>query len=296
MRPLIVDFFNRTFQTNVFGYLVPVPAVMYVLAICAVGWIFVKRCEKSDLSAYHALSCALWSVVGGMLGARAFYLLEHWRHTFSNPEVILEITGGTTSWGAYLGGFLGFAVYLRRHRLPILPYADVLGSCLGLGPAIGRWSCLLNGCCFGSLSNLPWAIRYPEYSYAYASHLRNGLIEPDAPLSLSVHPVQLYLALSGLLIFFVMSRFWKISQQHPGRTFSAYWLFYAGFRFLIEFYRGDAAKYTHFYLTRPQIVSLIIVLGVGIYVLCREKRIQRILAKIFLIQNIHEKRRHLDTH
>lgn len=278
MRPRIVDFFNRTFQTDIFVYVVPVPALMYVLAICVVAWIFVKRCEKSRLSAYHALGCALWGVVSGMIGTRAYYLLEHWRRTFSHPKVIFDIAGGTTSWGAYVGGLLGFVIYLRIHRQPILSFADVLGSCLGLGPAIGRWSCLLNGCCFGTPSNLPWAIRYPEYSYAYASHLRNGWIEPDAPLSLAVHPVQLYYSISGFLLFFLMSRLWKINQQHPGRPFSIYWIVYASFRFFIEFYRGNVPRYTYFHLTRAQIVCLVIVLCVGLFAVCREKKIQKVQA------------------
>ena len=70
MRSGIVDFLNHTFHTDIFRYLVPVPAVIYALAICVIGWIFVKRCERSGLSAYHALGCSLWGVMGGMLAEK----------------------------------------------------------------------------------------------------------------------------------------------------------------------------------------------------------------------------------
>jgi hypothetical protein len=58
--------------------------------------------------------------------------------------------------------------------------------------AIGRWGCLLNGCCFGTLTDLPWAVHYDSTSSAYFLHQALGLLPPNATHALGVHPYPLY--------------------------------------------------------------------------------------------------------
>lgn len=111
--------------------------------------------------------------------------------TLANPLVIFYCEG-TASWRAYLGGVGFFAFYLYIKNIPILPYLDVLGSSLGLGPFIGCWGCFLNGCCFGNTTHVPWSVRYPKYSQVYQLQVNNGLIDYNSSLSEAVYLVQLY--------------------------------------------------------------------------------------------------------
>lgn len=265
MRPRLVDALSTAFGSELAGRLVPTPAMMYAVAMIAVLVVFVRRSRRLGISSYHGVGAALWAMATGVIGARAAYLVVHLQRTLAHPTQILDLGGGTASWGAYLGGALGLLLYCQRHRLPAAPVADAMASCLALGVALGRWSCFLNGDDYGHLSSLPWAVRYPPGSYPFVAQVRAGLLDPLAALSLSVHPVQLYLSLNGLLLFTVMSLLWPRLRRHPGALFGLYWLSYGATRFLWEFARGDQPGFLHGNLTAGQVICMPIVVGAGLW-------------------------------
>lgn len=239
MRPQIVDYLNQAFGTNLFNWLVPSPAFMYALAMLVGLLVFVKRSQRRKLSSYHALGAAIFAMIGGLIGARLFYLLLHFDRILSNPRIIFDVRGGTISWGSYIGGGLAFWIYFIIRRQPVKLYADVLGSCLGLGPFIGRWSCFLNGCCFGKLSSVPWAIVYPHGTYAFAAQARQGFVDSLASSSLPVHPLPIYLSINGLALFLLFSWLWKQNKFPAGVLFWLYWAEYTFTRFFLEYFRDE---------------------------------------------------------
>ncbi len=202
--------------------------------------------------------------MAGVIGAHLYYLLQHLKYVVDQPYQIFNLTRGTESWGAYLGGMLCFSIYLKKKGLPILSYADALGASLGAGPFIGRWSCFFNGCCYGKLSTAPWAVTFPKNSPPYIAQLRAGLIEPDSAVSLPIHPIQIYLSLAALIIFFIVSKFWLHNRNKPGLTIAFYWLIYCTIRFGIEFFRGDVPRYGGLWLAQIVCLIVIIVAVVGI--------------------------------
>jgi phosphatidylglycerol---prolipoprotein diacylglyceryl transferase len=112
------------------------------------------------------------------------------------------------------GGFLAFAIavpmLLRLARLPVLRFLDTIVIGTAVAVAVGRIGCLLQGCCFGVVSDLPWALVFPPGSPAHTSHRIHGWIEGDAPGSLPVHPLQLYFGLDALAIALVLA--WRLSR------------------------------------------------------------------------------------
>lgn len=260
MRPRIVDFLNSTFNTSIFHYVIPIGTIVYVLAMIVVMWVFVKRCEKSNLSTYHALGASIYAMLCGIFGARLFYMLQHLDRILDNPIRILSLRGGTASWGAYFGGCIGFIIYLYVKKLNILVYFDALFSTVGLGPFIGRWACFLNGCCFGTVTKLPWGVRFPKFSSAYNSHLKLNLINETNLFSLPVHPVQIYSSLFTFALFILASIFWNKFKGYKGLTVIFYLFSYSAIRFFIEFLRGDVPRYTSLNFTLSQIICLIIII------------------------------------
>jgi hypothetical protein len=97
------------------------------------------------------------------------------------PSVLGAVAGGLALWFA-AQKVLG----LRRPPIAVLT--------LGLVAliAVGRWGCLLNGCCFGTITNLPWAVHYDASTFSYFLHRSLGLLAPGAPHSLGVHPYPAY--------------------------------------------------------------------------------------------------------
>ena len=260
MRPRLIEALGAFVGLGPASWLVPAPAVLYAVAMLSVLVLFVRRSRSNELDASHAAGAALWGMVGGLIGARVFFLAEHFPSVFAAPAELVRLNGGTVSWGAYLGGLGAFFLYGRRHRLELPRYADVLASCLGLGIFVGRWSCFLNGDDFGAVSSVPWAVRFPHGSIPFVAHVRASLLDPLSDLSLPVHPVQLYLAVNGLLLFAISSRiFWRL-RLRPGATFCSFWLLYAITRFFWETFRADEPRLFSGALTPGQLMTALIIL------------------------------------
>jgi phosphatidylglycerol:prolipoprotein diacylglycerol transferase len=240
MRPRLIEGLNDAFNTRLFEWLVPSPAVMYALAMLAALAIVHRRSRGAPgILPYHSLGIGLGVMAGALVGARAFFLLQTLPTTAAQPHRMFDLAGGTVSWGAYLGGCAALWLYCRSYRQPGWPYADLFAATIGLAIAIGRLGCFLNGDDFGTLSNLPWAVRFPHGSYPFAQQARADLISPFDDLSLPVHPVQLYLSFNGLVLFFLASRYWMRFRHRHGATFCFFWVVYPVFRFILEFFRGD---------------------------------------------------------
>ncbi len=250
MRPRIVD----ALGSGVFDWLVPSPAMMYALAMLAALVVLRYRARNAPgLDPYHALGTVLWVMAGALVGARVFHLVQHFGETMAAPVQIFDVTGPTASWGAYLGGALGLLFYCRRFRLSGARYFDLMAPAIGLAIAIGRWACFLNGDDFGTLSDAPWAVRYPHGSYPFAHQARAGLISPLDALSLPVHPVQLYFSAAGLALFFLTTWYWRKHRDRPGAAFCFFWLCDSVARFSLEFLRAD---HDHFLMGLPTAQSL----------------------------------------
>ncbi len=263
MRPRIVEALHAWFGTELFGWIVPDPAFVYALAITVVGVVFVRRTATEGLARVHALGAAIWAIVGGLIGARLFFLTQHFDLLLSRPAIIFDLNGGTVSWGAYVGGTFAFVLYLRRSRQSVLRFLDVLASCLGLGPFIARWACFLNGDDYGTLATVPWAVSFPHGSYPFAAQVQAGLLDPLAELSLPIHPVQMYLSLKGLVLFGVCTMLWK-RRLPAGVLFALYWMMFGAARFAIEFFRGDVSRGFVGVFSVGQVMSLGIIVAAGV--------------------------------
>lgn len=96
----------------------------------------------------------------------------------------------------------GIAVWFLAQRVLGLKQPPTTVLALGLVAliAVGRWGCLLNGCCFGIVTDLPWGLRYQAGSSPYFLHRSLGLLADGARSSLPVHPYPAYESL-GLLLW-----------------------------------------------------------------------------------------------
>jgi phosphatidylglycerol:prolipoprotein diacylglycerol transferase len=114
-------------------------------------------------------------------------------------------SGGQAQYGGLIAGALAVIVYVKVRGFSILRYADAMAPAVALGVAVGRIGCFLNGDDFGKLSQLPWAVRFPIGSEAYADHLTHGWINATEAWSLPVHPVQLYCSVFWLGLFALLA-------------------------------------------------------------------------------------------
>jgi phosphatidylglycerol:prolipoprotein diacylglycerol transferase len=121
-------------------------------------------------------NAALYSLVGGVVGARLFFVFHHFGQFRSNPlEVFAIWQGGLELVGGVAVFIIVILFYLWYHKLPIRRYLDTLAIGLMLALVFGRVGCFLNGCCYGKPTELPWGLRFPYYSFAYHSQINPDL-------------------------------------------------------------------------------------------------------------------------
>ncbi len=256
MRPTIIATLESLFRTNVFQWLVPTPMLTGVIAVLATQLLFIRGCTQVGIHRRSAAIVALIGLVIALFGSRAIYVVQNWDGEFHGIDSFVSFRNGTASWGAYAGAVLGLVLGCRLLRIAIRPCADALAWAAGMGIAIGRIGCYLNGDDFGKPASIPWAVQFPPDSYAYIAQVKDGILDPRASASLPVHPVQLYLALNGLLLFTIVTRSRTRLLGRPGATFSLYLTLYCISRFILEFFRGDQVRMFHETLTFPQIYAL----------------------------------------
>jgi len=87
-----------------------------------------------------------------------------------------------------------------RYGIPLLKVGDAIAPTVGVGIAIARIGCFLEGCCYGTVCHLPWCLAFPRDAFIFQVHSTAGLIPADATSSAPAHPLQLYFAIAGLLV------------------------------------------------------------------------------------------------
>lgn len=214
-----------------------------VIAGVSVG---VRVAADAGASEEGAYNLALWSVAGGIVGARLFHVVDNWAYYAQNPASIILINeGGIAIYGAVVGGILTGVLYAWRTHLPVAHVAD--GGAIGLilGAAIGRIGDIINGEHHGAPLDAPWAVVYTH---------PNTLAQPGLPVHLAVG----YEMVWDLLVFGLL---WLMrGRVRPGIVFWTYLLLYGFGRFWTTFYRQDQIQ--AFGLTQAQLVAVIgIILG-----------------------------------
>jgi phosphatidylglycerol:prolipoprotein diacylglycerol transferase len=213
------------------------------------------RRERLDPELIYDLS--LWVFVGGLVGARLFYVIQYWGdriHTFSDIFRIWE--GGIVLYGSIIGGTASFFLYRAIRPFPLLALLDVIAPSLALGIALGRIGCFLNGCCYGDLCTLPWGIAFPHDSPPWREQVATGLIPANSPWALPVHPTQLYSAIDGFVLLCLLTAYYPM-RRRDGEVMVLLMVAYPVTRFLIEYLRNDEKVFL-FGLTISQNISVLL--------------------------------------
>jgi phosphatidylglycerol:prolipoprotein diacylglycerol transferase len=165
--------------------------MMVMLGVVAATALAAWRAKHRGLDPDVIFTLAFWLLVPGILGARAFYVIEYWPEyvkDYYDPQggfwpflgsVVNLTKGGLVVYGSFFGAIVGFLLFVWKHRLPPLALADLIAPSMALGVAIGRIGCLLNGCCYGAVCDHPWAITFPagsvpEHTPPYRAQVERG--------------------------------------------------------------------------------------------------------------------------
>ena len=145
--------------------------MMLLLAVMTGVGLAVYRARQVGLNPDLIYSLAFTMFVGGIVGARLFFVMEYWSEMrgptwFGTVRNVLNfVQGGLVVYGSLIGAGVSAVWFLQRRGLSILAVGDLIAPSLAIGLAIGRLGCLMNGCCYGGLCDQPWAITFPAKSW-----------------------------------------------------------------------------------------------------------------------------------
>ncbi len=251
---------------KVFGY-----GLMLFFAFLGSMNIAARRAKQEKIDPEIVFDMALYVFIGGLVGARLFYVVQYWGvkvHTFW--EIFQIWNGGIVLYGSILGGTAAFFLYRSLRTFPLLAMLDVIAPALAFGIAIGRIGCFLNGCCYGDTCSLPWGVEFPKHSPPWDSEVGRGLIPPSADSSLPLHPTQLYSTIDGLILMTLLLAYFPL-RKRDGQVMALLMLTYPISRFLVEHLRSDEGIFFAG-MTISQVISVgIFVFGLGFwFVLSRQ--------------------------
>ncbi|RKZ18814.1 prolipoprotein diacylglyceryl transferase [bacterium] len=245
------------------GFSLPSYGVMMVIAYFAGLYVILREARRVKLDASKLESLTLWILVGMIIGARVWYVIEMWNYYSQNVGAIFRVwEGGLVFYGGFIGGFVGGLLYLKVSKLQFGKVTDVFAPGLALAIGIGRIGCFLNGCCFGKVTSSWIGVEFPRRwnPPVYETHLRNGWIQPGASHSLPVIPTQIISAIDLLLIFGVLL-FLRKRKPFDGFLFYLFLGLYGLHRFIIDFFRyyeGNALILK--YITLSQAFSIVLMI------------------------------------
>ena len=209
--------------------------------------------EDPDL-AYEIITAA---AIGGIVGAKVYYLLDNWKFTASDPWGMIFSGSGLVWYGGLIGGTVGVVWWLRRRRKAIGRMCNTIIPHLALGQAFGRLGCFLVGDDYGVPSSLPWAVAFPK----------------GVPPTLdTVHPTQIYEATLLLGIFLVLRS--QMRREIPGWSLVYGYCVLAGMqRFFVEFIRTNEVAAAGMTLAQLISIALIVIGAAGLFQLRRNLRV-----------------------
>lgn len=229
MKPVLFNLFGL--EIHSYGMML---AIAYLIGIFGLG----KTVKRNGIVFDTIIDLGIWALIGAVSGARIAYIITEYHYFLDYPLEIFKInSGGLAFHGGLIGGFLAGYWFTKIKKLPTWKMADLVAPYIALGYGLVRIGCLLNGCCYGKFSSLPWALRCA----AHDSILR--------------HPTQIYSMIGSFILFFVL---WKLRNHHrfSGFLFLLYIGLYSIMRFIVEIFRESPMVYP--WLSLAQLVCLVL--------------------------------------
>ncbi|MGR6835265.1 prolipoprotein diacylglyceryl transferase [Syntrophomonas erecta] len=236
MHPILFKIGNLSIYS--WGFML---AIAVLLAIWGISRLFEQEGYNRDM----VLDMVILMVVFGIIVARLSYIVVYeWQEFLAHPLSFFSLQNGGISgliwYGAFLGGFIPFAIYIWHKQLSFWKVTDMFAPFLALGYAIVRIGCFLNGCCYGEITNSVCGVVFP-YVDAFTRH-----------------PTQLYSSAINLVLFAFLIWFYP-RRKFPGQVFLLYLMGYSLYRFIVEFFRFNLITYGPISLGQVYTIGLFII-------------------------------------
>jgi phosphatidylglycerol:prolipoprotein diacylglycerol transferase len=250
--------FSHTDFVTAFG-------LLFIAALGTCWWLARRNAASIGIHPSHIDLLLPLAILGGIAGGWLLSLLTPGDRLLAGEELQVEVR--LRLFGVVISGAVIAFVYSRLNGQSFRSLLDTLALPTIVALMIHRIGCFYAGCCWGDVSvhdgsltsiaatdlgqqvqTFPWlagewiktSVQYAPGTMPYEQHLALGLISADAPLSLPVHPVQIYESALLLLLFLFLRRV-PLEHSRPGTVAALTAISYAVIRFMTEYVRADGA-------------------------------------------------------
>lgn len=203
-----------------------------------------SRMKKYGIDPDRGFDVIMCGIVGGIVGARVYYVIMSWESYEGNWKAILNIrNGGLAIYGGIIGSILVGGLIAKLRKVKLLPMLDIAGVGFLLGQGIGRWGNFTNQEAFGYNTDSIFGMSGGTIQRWIIEQTNNAsnsseliAMDPYKP----VHPCFLYESVWCLVGFVILAIVAQKIRKFDGQIFLMYIGWYGLGRFFIEGLRTDS--------------------------------------------------------
>lgn len=213
-----------------FGFFLALAFLVAVFIIWRLGRVY-------DVGEEKILDLIILSFLGGIMGARIFFVATNWS-AFDDLTKMIFINRypGLSFWGGLMGGLVTLRLLTGRFKLNFWQMADFAAVAFLMGIVLSNLGCFLGGCAYGVPSN-----------YFLAAPVV-GQIGKRFPVSV----------VEGLIVLITFFFLWgQVIRFHfTGKIIALSFIILGVIKFGTEFYRGDSRfVFPSFWLSYGHLLS-----------------------------------------
>jgi len=222
MHPVLFKIGN--FPVGTYGFLLSIAFSLAVILSQFLG-------KTEGISTKKIFNLATLLLAAGVIGSKLLMIIID----LIDGALLIDIfdieylRAGGVVHGGIISAVIMFFWQAKRLKLPLARTMDCLTPALALGQAIGRLGCFCAGCCYGTVSSLPWAVIFADIDAQKIS---------NTPVFIPLHPVQLYSFLSSMIIAVVLLIVFQ-RRCFIGQVSGLYFVMEGFARVVVEYWRGD---------------------------------------------------------
>ncbi len=234
-----------------------------MLAFLIGAWIVDQELRRHGFAPDFAGDMVLGAVIGGIVGAKLWYVALHGVQALFSRE-------GLVFYGGFVGGALGVMLNVWRRRVPIRWAMQLVAPSLAAAYAIGRVGCFVVGDDYGRPTSLPWAVAFPQGAPPSTAGIMAAEFGTRVPAGtppdtlLAVHPTQLY-EIAIMLVVFAILWAWRRKERGTGWLFGAYLVLAGAERFFVEIFRAKDDRFLAGMTIAQATAMVSVVVGIALW-------------------------------
>ncbi len=258
----VFDVYATLVEFTVFGHEV---RIQFYGAIIAFGFLLAvlfggRMAYKWKIDLNKMVDILIYGTIGGILGARLYYVAFEWdyysRHLAEIPQIW---HGGLAIYGGLIGGIIAAFFTCRHNGVDFFKLLDLAGMSFLIGQGIGRWGNYANQEAFGTNTDLPWGMSSAKVA-AYITEHQSEFLEKGITMDASrpVHPTFLYESVWCILSFVILYLICRKAYKFSGQLILGYGILYGAERAVVEGLRTDSLYIGSTTLRVSQALSMVL--------------------------------------